>query len=143
MAKNKSLAVKVGEGELVLSADTIVAVGRTIIGKPDSAPNAESILKMLSGRRHKVITAIVVRTVEKMWCKDVQTILKMNTLTSAEIESYIESREWVGKAGAYGIQGRAGAFIPWLRGSFTAVVGLPLAETTGLLRASGYCAKSQ
>ena len=138
MAENKARAVPAEQGDIVLAADTVVALGRRILGKPADAAEAYAFLRKLSGRRHRVISAVAVRTAERLWLRDVVTFVKMKRLSEAELESYINSAEWKGKAGAYGIQGRAGAFIPWLRGSFTSVVGLPLTETTGLLRAAGY-----
>ena len=142
MAAAKADTVNPGPGEIVLAADTVVALGRRILGKPDDSDCAREFLVKLSGRRHRVITAVAVRSSARMWLRDVLTVLKMKPLSAREIDDYIISGEWEGKAGAYGIQGRAGAFIPWLRGSFTSVVGLPLAETTGLLRAAGYLDES-
>ena len=138
MAESKASAVPAGQGEIVLAADTIVALGRRILGKPADEAEATAFLRKLSGRRHRVISAVAVRTIERLWLRDVVTFVKMKRLSEAELESYIKSAEWRGKAGGYGIQGKAGAFIPWIRGSFTSVVGLPLTETTGLLRAAGY-----
>ena len=138
MAESKASAVPADSCDIVLAADTVVALGRKILGKPADEGEACAFLRKLSGRRHRVISAVAVRTTERLWLRDVVTIVKMKRLSEAELESYVRSAEWKGKAGAYGIQGRAGAFIPWIRGSFTAVVGLPLTETTGLLRAAGY-----
>ena len=126
-----------GEGEVILAADTTVAVGRRMLGKPENAVEAERFLRQLSGRRHRVITAVAVRSETRSWLRDVSALLRMKRLTEREIRTYIESGEWDGKAGAYGIQGRAGAFIPWISGSYTAVVGLPLTETLALLKAAG------
>ena len=92
----------------------------------------------MSGRRHKVITAVAVRRGDQVWERDVVTSVKMKSLSDQELASYLATGDWQGKAGAYGIQGPAGALIPWIQGSFTAVVGLPLAETAGLLQAAGY-----
>jgi septum formation protein len=91
----------------------------------------------MSGRRHRVITAIAVRRGERLWERVSETMLKMKRLSDAEIDAYLATGEWQGKAGGYGIQGRAAAFIPWLQGSHSAVVGLPLAETAALLKAAG------
>lgn len=137
IARAKAAAVEIETGEVVLCADTTVAVGRRILGKPQDASEAVHMLKLLSGRRHSVITAVAVRAAGASWFRDVVTAVKMKRLSGDEIDGYIESGEWQGKAGGYGIQGAAAAFIPWINGSFTGVVGLPLAETAGLLRAAG------
>lgn len=138
MAREKALAVEAGQEDVVLSADTTVAMGRRILGKPHDVVEAEAFLRLMSGRRHKVITAVAVRKGAQLWEKDVVTDVKMKRLSDAELRAYIASDDWQGKAGAYGIQGLAGALIPWIQGSFTAVVGLPLTETAGLLQAAGY-----
>ena len=138
MAREKALAVEAGADDIVLSADTTVAVGRRILGKPEDAGEAEAFLRLMSGRRHKVITAVAVRRGETLWQRDVVSDVKMKRLSDDEIAFYLASGDWQGKAGGYGIQGPAGAFIPWIQGSFTAIVGLPLNETAGLLLAAGY-----
>ena len=127
------------DGEVVLAADTTVATGRSIIGKPRDRSEAREFLCKLSGRRHRVITSVAVGSGDGYFGhRTVQTIVKMKRLSEQELSDYLETDEWLGKAGAYAIQGAAAAFIPWIRGSFSAVVGLPLAETTGLLAATGY-----
>ena len=131
-------AIAPSANEIVLTADTTVCLGRRIMGKPADRAEAEVFLRALSGRRHRVITSVAVRTADRLRAKDVETRLKMKHLSDTELAGYLDSGEWQGKAGAYGIQGRAGAFVPWISGSFTAVVGLPLAETAQLLRAAGY-----
>lgn len=138
LAREKALAVHADPDEIVLSADTTVALGRRILGKPEDEKQAAQFLTMLSGRRHRVITAVAVRRGERVWEKDVVTQVRMKMLSNAELNAYLASEDWRGKAGGYGIQGPAGAFIPWINGSFTAVVGLPLAETANLLQAAGY-----
>ena len=138
IAREKAKAVKADARDLVLCADTTVALGRRILGKPADASEAEAFLRAMSGRRHKVITAVAVRVGQKLWEKDVVSQVRMKSLSNQEIASYIQSDDWIGKAGAYGIQGPAAALIPWISGSYTAIVGLPLAETAGLLRAAGY-----
>jgi septum formation protein len=85
-----------------------------------------------------VITAVAVRRGESLWLRDVVTDVKMKRLSDQEIEGYLATGDWQGKAGGYGIQGPAGALIPWIQGSFSAVVGLPLAETAHMLNAAGY-----
>jgi septum formation protein len=137
MAREKAHAVTCGAGDVVLAADTTVCVGTRILGKPEDQAEAECFLRLLSGRRHRVITAVAVRRGERLWERDVETVLKMKRLTEGEIAAYLATDEWRGKAGGYGIQSHAAAFIPWLQGSHSAVVGLPLAETAALLRAAG------
>lgn len=138
VASEKAAAMEVGPGEVVLCADTTVAVGRRILGKATDESEARSFLGLLSGRRHKVITSVVVRNAAKSWARDVVTDVKMKRLCEPEIAAYIASGDWRGKAGAYAIQGPAGAFIPWIQGSYSAVMGLPVAETAALLQAAGY-----
>ena len=138
MALEKARAVSAQDGDLVLSADTTVALGRRIMGKPADAAEAAAFLRALSGRRHRVITAIALRLGAHVWQREVETVVRMKRLTQADIDGYLATGDWRGKAGAYGIQGPAGAFVPWIRGSFTSVVGLPLCETAGLLRAAGF-----
>ncbi|MFX0542640.1 Maf family protein [Roseovarius sp. S4756] len=142
MAYEKALAVIAEDRDIVLSADTTVALGRRILGKPEDAGEAEAFLRALSGRRHSVITAVAVRRGARVWQRDVLTKVKMKRLSDAEIAAYLATGDWQGKAGGYGIQGPAGALIPWISGSFTAVVGLPLAETAVLLRAAGWRAQA-
>ena len=138
MAYQKLLAVPRNDDEIVLCADTTVALGRRILGKPQDMGEAAGFLLALSGRRHRVITAIAVAAGDQVWQRDVVTTVRMKTLSNQELNAYLQSNDWQGKAGGYGIQGQAGAFIPWISGSFSAVVGLPLAETTNLLLAAGY-----
>ncbi len=137
MAREKAEALPVGPGEIILTADTTVALGRRILGKPGDAAEAAAFLHALSGRRHRVITSVAVRRNDRLWERTVETIVKVKQLSNAEVNGYLASGEWQGKAGGYGIQGGFGAFIPWLQGSFTGVVGLPVAETAQLLQAAG------
>lgn len=138
LAREKALAVAAGGDDVVLCADTTVALGRRILGKPADAGEAAQFLTLLGGRRHQVITAVAVRRGDRLWCREVVTDVKMKRLSDAELNAYLASGEWQGKAGGYAIQGLAGAFIPWISGSFTGVVGLPVAETAALLTAAGY-----
>jgi nucleoside triphosphate pyrophosphatase len=138
IAREKVLAVEAGKDDIVLCADTTVALGRRILGKPADAGEAAQFLLALSGRRHRVITAVAVRRADKVWQKDVVSQVRMKRLSDPELNAYLATDDWQGKAGAYAIQGPAGAFIPWISGSFTGIVGLPLAETAGLLQAAGY-----
>ncbi|MDP5358999.1 MAG: Maf family protein, partial [Paracoccaceae bacterium] len=89
------------------------------------------------GRRHKVITALAVKRGDRIWHKDVQSTVAFKQLSDTEVNAYLASGDWQGKAGGYAIQGPAGAFIPWINGSYTGIVGLPLTETAGLLTAAG------
>ncbi len=137
MAREKVMAVNAGADDVVLCADTTVALGRRILGKPADAGEAAQFLLALSGRRHRVITAVAVRKNDRVWERDVVSTVRMKHLSDAELNAYIASNDWQGKAGGYGIQGPAGALIPWISGSFTGIVGLPLCETAGLLQAAG------
>ena len=137
MAAQKLDAIPAGPEELVLTADTTVALGRRILGKPKDAAEAARFLLALSGRRHSVITAVALRHGARRWSRSVVTAVKMKQLSDAELNEYLACDEWRGKAGGYAIQGRAGAFIPWISGSFTGVMGLPAAETAQILRAAG------
>ena len=119
----------------ILTADTVVVLGDEILGKPDDRDHAESMLRRLAGHHHDVLTAYRVsfagRTLERV----VSTSVTFRSLDTAEIRAYLDSREWQGKAGAYAIQGIAGAFASEVRGSFSNVVGLPVAEVLADLRA--------
>ena len=141
MAKEKmEFTKKKFPNDLILTADTIVYVGRRIIDKTNDQSKAIKFLELLSGRRHRVSTAF------NLYCKDridslrvVTSIVKMKRLTENEIKSYIKSNEWKGKAGAYGIQGSAEKFIQFISGSYTNIVGLPLNQVYGSLNSIGYC----
>ena len=136
MAREKLAAIQ-DDGGVTLAADTVVWAGRRILGKPADAAEAAAFLRLLSGRRHRVGTAIALRRGARESHKLVETVVRFRPLSAAEIAGYVASGEWQGKAGGYGIQGRAGAFAPWIQGSFSAVVGLPLAETATMLAAMG------
>lgn len=138
ITRQKSEAISVRDDEIVLCADTTVALGRRILGKPADAGEAAEFLLKLSGRRHKVITSLAVKSSKQTWQCDVVTTVKMKRLSDVELNSYLASNDWQGKAGGYGIQGSAGAFIPWIQGSFTSVMGLPVAEAATLLQSAGY-----
>lgn len=137
IAAEKVAAVQAADNEVVLCADTTVALGRRIMGKPADAAEAAAFLFALSGRRHKVITALAVKRGDRIWQKDVQSTVAFKQLSDTEVNAYLASGDWQGKAGGYAIQGPAGAFIPWINGSYTGIVGLPLTETAGLLTAAG------
>jgi septum formation protein len=137
LARTKAAAAVPASGEVVLAADTVVTLGRRMLGKPADAAEAEAFLRLLSGRRHRVITAIAVATPAGTAARAVETAVRVKRLCETEIGAYLASGEWRGKAGGYAIQGRAAAFVPWVGGSYSAVVGLPLTETLGLLQAAG------
>tara|TARA_B100000925_G_scaffold86635_1_gene62133 strand:- start:38 stop:625 length:588 start_codon:yes stop_codon:yes gene_type:complete len=138
IALEKNKAVKKNSSEIVLSADTIVAVGRRILLKPNNIDEASSFLSLLSGRRHRVHTSICIFYNHKFYQKNITTILKMKRLSDEEKKSYLESQEWRGKAGGYSIQGAASYFFPFISGSYSNVVGLPLTETINLLNGLGF-----
>jgi nucleoside triphosphate pyrophosphatase len=126
-------------GAYVLAADTVVACGRRILGKADDALAAERCLRLLSGRRHRVYTAVAVVAPDgRRTTSVVMTMVRFKRLGEREIGAYLASGEWRGKAGGYAIQGRAEAFIPAINGSWSNVVGLPLATTLDLLRGLGW-----
>ena len=123
----------------VLAADTVVAAGRRLLGKPMDVTDAERMLVLLSGRAHRVLTAVAVASPDGRWASRVsETRVRFKRLTRDELAAYLASGEWEGKAGAYGVQGRAGAFVASLNGSYTGVVGLPLYEARALLVGLGY-----
>ncbi len=123
---------------LILAGDTVVGVGARILPKAEDEATARACLTLLSGRRHHVISAIAVMTPDGTLREAFsESTLRFKRLTPAEIDAYIASGEWHGKAGGYAIQGRAEAFCLWLAGSHSAVIGLPLYDTRRLLRAAG------
>ena len=126
-------------GAFVLAADTVVACGRRILPKAEDEATARRCLELLSGRRHRVHGGIALVTPEgRLASRRVQTIVAFKRLTAAEIADYVAAGEWQGKAGGYAVQGQAAALIPWVSGSYSNVVGLPLFETAQLLRGLGY-----
>ena len=134
---SKAEALPASGNEVILCADTTVALGRRIMGKPSNLEEARAFLQKLSGRRHKVITSVAVKNAEQTWQKDVVSIVQIKRLSPQELESYLDTADWQGKAGGYGIQGPAGLFIPWISGSYAAIMGLPLPEAAQLLQAAG------
>ncbi len=126
-------------GAYVLAADTVVACGRRILGKANDVDAAERFLRLLSGRRHRVYTGIAVTAPDRRRAaRVVTTMVRFKRLDEPDIAAYLACGEWRGKAGGYAIQGRAEAFIPALNGSWSNVVGLPLATTLDLLRGLGW-----
>lgn len=138
VTRDKAMAVAHAAGEIVLTADTTVALGRRILGKPRDRDEAAKFLDLLSGRRHRVITAVAVRKGQALHFRDCVSAVKLKRLSRAERDAYLDTNDWQGKAGAYAIQGPAGALVPWISGSYSAIMGLPLYETATLLRAAGY-----
>lgn len=122
----------------VLAADTTVTLDGKIIGKPDDKEHAAEILRMLSGRQHQVLTAVAVAFEERVELRLSATTVTFDTLNEERIRRYLLTHEAHDKAGAYGIQGQAGAFVQRIEGSYTGVMGLPLYETVELLRLFGY-----
>lgn len=138
IALAKAQAIEAAAEDIILCADTTVALGRRIMGKPVDAGEAAAFLIALGGRRHSVITAIALRRGDKIWTREVVSSVKMKRLSDDELNSYLASGDWQGKAGGYAIQGPAGAFIPWISGSYTGIMGLPVAETAAMLATAGY-----
>jgi septum formation protein len=141
MAREKAAAAH-GQlpGAIILACDTTVAAGRRIIGPPTvSETEIRDCLGLLSGRRHRVYSAVCVIDADgKLRERLSTTIVAFKRLERAEIDAYVASGEGMGKAGGYAIQGRAAAFVRFISGSYSGVVGLPLAETVTLLRSAGY-----
>ncbi|MFC4346314.1 Maf family protein [Kordiimonas lipolytica] len=137
LAREKAAAIAPDHvGALVLAADTVVAVGKRILPKAEDEATARMCLKMLSGRRHKVISGIsIVLPSGKHLTKSVTTVVAFKRLSDMDIDHYIESGEWDGKAGGYAIQGLAATYVRFLSGSYSNVVGLPLFEVGGWLNA--------
>lgn len=127
------------KGAYIMAADTVVAVGRRIMPKPELLDEAASCLRLLSGRTHRVYSGICLVTPrDALKTRLVETRVRFKRLSDQDIESYLASGEWRNKAGGYAIQGLAGAFVVKLVGSYTNVVGLPLYESLALLQGEGY-----
>ncbi len=138
MLKARAIAERHPEA-LVLGADTVVACGRRLLGKPADEAAARRHLNLLSGRRHRVIGGLcLIVPGGRALIRRVTTTVRFKRLHASEIDAYLNSGEWRGKAGAYAIQGRAAAFVRAINGSYTNVVGLSLCETTALLRGQGH-----
>jgi septum formation protein len=123
-----AVAARAGEALAVLAADTTVIAAGEILGKPADADDARRMLGRLAGRRHEVSTAYRIRFGERATERTVTTAVSFRSLAPAELDAYVASGEWRGKAGGYAVQGIAGAFVTELRGSHTNVIGLPVAE---------------
>ena len=139
MAVEKAHAVERAEGEIVIAGDTTVAVGRRILPQAADADMQRGFLKLLSGRRHHVLSAVCVIDADGTARSRLSdSIVRFKRLSDAEMDAYIATEEGLGKAGGYAIQGRAEALVDWMAGSHSGVVGLPLYETRALLRSAGY-----
>ena len=138
MAREKALAVA-GGAAFVLAGDTVVALGRRILPKAEDAASARHCLKLMSGRRHRVLSALALKYPDGTLRERVsETIVRFKPLSAGEIDAYIAGGEWLGKAGGYAIQGSAEGLIAWISGSHSGVMGLPLFETRALLKAAGF-----
>ena len=140
LAREKAEAIALREPDaLVLAADTVVAVGRRILPKVEDEATERACLKLLSGRRHRVLTAIALAAPgQPLRTRLSETQIVLRRLSHADIDHYVANGEWRGKAGGYAIQGYGEVFVRMLQGSWSGVVGLPLAETRLLLIAAGY-----
>jgi septum formation protein len=126
-------------GSWVLAADTVVACGRRILPKAETEAEARKCLALLGGRRHRVLGGIAIAAPDgRSAHRVVTTVVAFKRLTAREIDAYIATGDWRGKAGGYAIQGHAAAFIPWINGSYGNVVGLSLSDTVAMLRGLGW-----
>jgi septum formation protein len=137
MGREKALAPKAAG--FVLAGDTVVAVGRRILPKTENAREARRCLELISGRRHQVLSSVVLRAPDGTLRERLsETVVQFKRLSDAEIAAYLAGDEWRGKAGGYAIQGTAEGLVRWIRGSHSGVMGLPLYETRALLKAAGF-----
>lgn len=138
IAREKAQAFA-GANSFVLSGDTVVSVGRRILPKADSEADAKRCLSLISGRRHRVLSAIALRAPDGTLREKLSTtIVKFKRLSDEDLAHYLSGDEWRGKAGGYAIQGAAESLIEWISGSHSGVVGLPLYETRILLKSAGF-----
>jgi septum formation protein len=140
LAREKADAVAAREPDaLVLAADTVVAVGRRILPKVEDEATLRACMKLLSGRRHRVMTGVALAApTQPLRTRLVETMIAMKPLSGEEIDFYAAHGEWCGKAGGYALQGYGEVYVRNIAGSYSNVVGLPLAETRNLLKAAGY-----
>ena len=137
MGREKALAVDAPDH--VLAGDTVVAVGRRILPKTETEAEARTCLELMSGRRHQVLTSVVLRAPDGTLRERInETVVHFKRLSEQEIADYLGGGDWQGKAGGYAIQGAAEGLIQWIRGSHSGVMGLPLYETRALLKAAGF-----
>lgn len=141
LAEEKALAIHAQFPDAyIVAADTVAVSGAKIIGKPIDRADAKRIIGRFSGRRHRVLTGLCVLAPgkTKKRVKLIESVVKCRNLTEAELEWYLDSNEWEGKSGCYGLQGRASCFIESINGSYTSIIGLPLSETVTTLLSMGY-----
>lgn len=138
MALEKNLAIKKDKADYLLTADTIVSIGARILGKPKNQVEARHYLELISGRRHSVLTSVVISHLDIKLEKTVSTSVQFKHMSRLELQFYLSSGEWRGKAGAYAIQGLGSRYIKKINGSYTSVVGLPALETINLLSTLNY-----
>ncbi len=140
LAREKALAVAANEPDaLVLAADTVVAVGRRILPKVEDEQTLRACMRLLSGRRHRVLTGVALAAPgQRVHERLVETMIAMKRLSDQEIDFYANHGEWRGKAGGYALQGYGQVYVRHIAGSYSNVVGLPLAETRVLLKSAGY-----
>ena len=141
MGREKALAVSgaISAPGFVLAGDTVVAVGRRILPKTETESQARSCLELMSGRRHQVLSSVVLRAPDGALRERLdETVVCFKRLSADEIAAYLAGGEWQGKAGGYAIQGAAEGLIAWIRGSHSGVMGLPLYHTRALLKAAGF-----
>lgn len=137
MGREKALAVDAPG--FVLAGDTVVAVGRRVLPKTETEEEARACLELMSGRRHQVLSSVVLRAPDgRLRERLSETVVRFKRLSSAEISAYLASEDWRGKAGGYAIQGAAEGLIEWIHGSHSGVMGLPLYEARTLLKAAGF-----
>jgi septum formation protein len=138
MAREKAHAIA-DDGAFVLAGDTVVALGRRILPKAEDEATARQCLELMSGRRHRVLSAVALKYPDGTLRERLsETIVRFKPLSAAEIDAYMAGGEWHGKAGGYAIQGSAEGLIAWIGGSHSGVMGLPLFETRALLKAAGF-----
>ena len=140
LAREKAEAVAARQADaLILAADTVVAVGRRILPKVEDEPTLRACMKLLSGRRHRVLTGVALAAPDQpLRTRLVETMIAMKPLSDEEIDFYAAHGEWRGKAGGYALQGYGEVYVRYIAGSYSNVVGLPLGETRNLLKAAGY-----
>ena len=137
-AKGKALSVKADETALIIAADTIVSLQNSVMGKPENSEDAKKMLENLSGNTHEVYTGVCVRYMDKLYCDAEVTQVKMRTLSSKEIDSYVATKEPLDKAGSYGVQGKGALLVEKINGCYYNVVGLPLVCLMKLLKKAGF-----
>ena len=133
MATEKAMSLNAKEEDILITADTVVVSNRKVLHKTSEREIAKNYLRSLSGKRHQVFTAVAIKDQNDISCFLVKTTLKMKRLRENEIDQYLNSEEWIGKAGGYSIQGRAIAFFIFISGCYSNVVGLPIPKITNII----------